>query len=75
MEEDKVKGFIQFQIRRKITNLYKTFLFILEDVKQKDDSNFSEEDYQRNRKRILDHGNDCMREIEEVLEKTDIRIK
>ena len=73
MEEDKVKGFVKFQVRRKITNLYKNFLFILED--QKDKSYNSEEDYQRNRKRILDYGNDTIREIDEILDSLDIKLK
>ena len=73
MNEDKVKGFLQFQVRRKVTNLYKNFLFILEDQKSKQYN--SEEDYQRNRKRILDYGNDTIREIEEILDNLEIRIK
>jgi len=73
MKEDKVKGFLQFQVRRKVTNLYKNFLFILEDQKSKEYN--SEEDYQRNRKRVLDYGNDTIREIEEILDNLEIRIK
>ena len=73
MEEEKVKGFVKFQVRRKVTNLYKNFLFILEDQKSKQYN--SEEDYQRNRKRILDYGNDTIREIEEILDNLEIRIK
>jgi|TARA_Y100001938_G_scaffold147029_1_gene227304 hypothetical protein len=73
MNEDKVKGFLQFQVRRKVTNLYKNFLFILEDQKSKEYN--SEEDYQRNRKRVLDYGNDTIREIEEILDNLEIRIK
>jgi hypothetical protein len=73
MENDKVKDFLQFQVRRKITNLYKNFLFILEDIKDKEYN--SEEDYQRHRKRVLDFGNDTIREIEETLESLDIKIK
>lgn len=73
MENDKVKDFLQFQVRRKITNLYKNFLFILEDIKDKEYN--SEEDYQRHRKRVLDFGNDTIREIEETLGSLDIKIK
>ena len=73
MNEDKVKGFLQFQVRRKVTNLYKNFLFILEDQKSKEYN--SEEDYQRNRKRVLDYGHDTIREIEEILDNLEIRIK
>ncbi len=73
MENDKVKDFLQFQVRRKITSLYKNFLFILEDIKDKEYN--SEEDYQRHRKRVLDFGNDTVREIEETLESLYIKIK
>ena len=73
MESDKVKDFLQFQVRRKITNLYKNFLFILEDIKDKEYN--SEEDYQRHRKRVLDFGNDTIREIEETLERFDFKLK
>ena len=73
MEKDKVKEFLQFQIRRKVTNLYKNFLFILEDIKDKEYN--SEEDYQRHRKRVLDFGNDAIREIEESFKSVDINLK
>ena len=68
MEDDKVKEFLQFQIRRKITNLYKQFFFILEDL-QVNGIKIPEETHQRIRKRILDLGNDCIRELEEYFEK------
>jgi len=71
--ENNIKSFLQFQVRRKITNLYKNFLFILEDLKDKEYN--SEEDYQRHRKRVLDFGNDTIREIEETLENLDVKIK
>ena len=74
MEEEKVKGFVKFQVRRKITNLYKNFLFILEDLKDKEYYN-SEEEYQKARKRVLDLGNDLIRDIDETLDNVDIRLK
>jgi|TARA_B100000131_G_scaffold291219_1_gene304613 hypothetical protein len=74
MEEDKVKGFVKFQVRRKITNLYKNFLFILEDLKDKKYYN-SEEEYQKTRKRVLDLGNDLIRDIEETLDNVDVKLK
>lgn len=72
-EREMIKEFLQFQIRRKVTNLYKQFLFILEDVEQ--DRNNTKEHYQRNRKRILDFGNDTIRELEECLKNLEIKIK
>ena len=74
MEEEKVKGFVKFQIRRKVTNLYKNFLFILEDLKDKEYYN-SEEEYQKVRKRTLDLGNDLIRDIEETLDSVDVKLK
>lgn len=72
-EREMIKEFLQFQIRRKVTNLYKQFLFILEDAEQ--DRNNTKEHYQRNRKRILDFGNDTIRELEECLKNLEIKIK
>ena len=74
MEKDKVKEFLQFQVRRKVTNLYKNFLFILEDLKE-NEYDISEESYQRQRKRVLDFGNDTIREIEETLKSLDVKLK
>ncbi len=73
MEGEKAKDFLKFQMRRKVTNLYKNFLFILED--SSDSGYNSQEAYQRNRKRILDYGNDTIREIEELLQSADVKLK
>ena len=73
MEGEKAKDFVRFQIRRKVTNLYKNFLFILEDSTSPQHN--SEEAYQRNRKRILDYGNDTIREIDELIDSLDIKLK
>ena len=73
-KEEKEKEFLKFQVTRKVTNLYKNFLFILEDL-QEADNNLSDESYKRNRKRVLDYGNDSIREIEEYLDKFKIRLK
>ena len=51
------KEFLEFQINRKVKTLYKNFLFILEDLKDKD-YDIDDETYQKLRKRVLDHGND-----------------
>lgn len=72
--DPKIKEYILFQFRRKITNLYKQFLFILEDVSHSK-YNISDESYQKYRKRILDAGNDTIRELEEDLNKLDFKIK
>lgn len=68
------KDFIKFHTNRRIINLYKNFLGILEDLAQ-DNPDISPEKYQRLRKKVLDAGNDCYREIEEVLDKVEITLK
>jgi len=72
--DEKSKDFLVFQLRRKVVNLYKNYLFILEDL-EKAGYDIPEEEFQRIRKRILDYGNDTIREIEENLEKFDIELK
>ena len=72
-DETRIKDFVNFQINRKVKNLYKQFLFILEDLR--DDKYHSSDVYERHRKRVLDAGNDCIREIEEALSQLDIRLK
>ena len=67
MELDiKVKEYISFQNKRKVVNLYKNFLILIEDLRE-DGYNISEEKYQRLRKRVLDSGNDAIRQFEEDL--------
>lgn len=62
----KLKEYIIFHNKRKVINLYKNFLIILEDLRE-DGYNISDEKYQRLRKRILDCGNDTIRQFEEEL--------
>lgn len=68
MQSSKEKDYLTFQIRRKIINLYKNFFFILEDAK------LTDEQYQKNRKRILDLGNDTIREIEDDINKFNVNL-
>jgi predicted esterase YcpF (UPF0227 family) len=74
MKGEKEKEFLQFQVQRKVVSLYKSFLFILEDLKAQG-YDIDEEMYQRCRKRVLDQGNDAIREIEDYLNNFDIRLK
>ena len=75
MEKDeREKDFLKFQLRRKVTNLYKRFLIILEDMNE-DQYNTAEEAYQKAQKKILDEGNDTIRELEENIDQFDIRLK
>jgi hypothetical protein len=74
MENEALKDITLFQIKRKITNIYKNFFFILEDL---GDSgyNINDETYQKIRKRVLDNANDAFREIEESFTKLNITLK
>jgi hypothetical protein len=63
------KGFIY----RDIKKLYLSFLYILEDLKSK--NQITEEEFQRLRKRVLDYGNNCYRNIDEQLNSFDFIIK
>ncbi len=67
-DRDIINNFFAFQTRRKITNLYKQFFFILEDLSA-DGIKIPEETHQRLRKRILDLGNDTIRELDKYYEK------
>ena len=71
-QEDKGRDFIKFHHRRKTINLCKSFLLLLEDMKNE---NLTEEKYQKVRKRVLDGGNDSIREFEEHLENFSIGIR
>ena len=73
--DSKLDEFIKFQINRKVINLYKTFFIILEDLQEQGFLKMSSASYTRVRKKVLDGGNDCIREIEDYLEKLDVSIK
>ena len=74
MENDPIKDITLFQIKRKITNIYKNFFFILEDLSDSG-YNINDETYQKIRKRVLDNANDAVREIEENFSKINITLK
>lgn len=74
MENDAIKDITLFQVKRKITNIYKNFFFILEDLSDSG-YNISDETYQKIRKRVLDNANDAAREIEESFSKLNITLK
>lgn len=66
---DLLRGFIY----RDIKKLYLSFLYTLEDLKSQDKIN--DDEFQRMRKRVLDHGNNCYRNIEEELNNFDFKLK
>lgn len=67
--DDLVKGFIY----RDVKKLYLSFLYSLEDLRSQD--KISDEEFQRMRKRVLDYGNNCYRNIEEELNNFDFKLK
>lgn len=64
--------FVEGLISRDIKKLYLSFLYILEDLRDQD--NISEENFQKLRKRVLDYGNNCYRNIEEQLNSFDFNL-
>tara|TARA_R110000772_G_scaffold249530_2_gene364017 strand:+ start:125831 stop:126109 length:279 start_codon:yes stop_codon:yes gene_type:complete len=72
-KEDVLEFVALQQVRRKVSNLNKQFLFVLEDLKV--DYNIDEERFSRTRKRVLDVGNDTFRELEEYLGNFHIKEK
>lgn len=64
-----VKGLIY----RDIKKLYLSFLYTIEDLKSQD--KITEDEFQRMRKRVLDYGNNCYRNIEEELNNFDFKLK
>jgi hypothetical protein len=65
---DLVKGVVY----RDIKKLYLSFLYTLEDLQNQD--KISDEEFNRLRKRVLDHGNNCYRNIEEQLNSFDFTL-
>ena len=65
------KEYIKFHVRRKTTSLYKDLLFILEDLKE-DQYNISDKVFSRMRKRVLDNGNEAIRELDTIIDQIKI---
>jgi hypothetical protein len=71
MELD-LNSFISGYIQKEVKKLYTSYLYSIEDLKN--DGVISEETFVKIRKRILDYGNDCSRNIQEQLECLDFKI-
>lgn len=68
-----IQNFIKGFIKRSITRLFLSFIYILEDIVS--EGKLTEEEFQRLRKRILDKGNNCIRDINLELENFDFLFK
>jgi hypothetical protein len=69
----KEQDYLSFQVRRKVTSLFKNYFIILEDLIRENPS-ISQEKYNQIRKRILDYSNDTIREIEQDIEQFKISL-
>jgi hypothetical protein len=65
--------FINNMVKRVINRLFLSFIYILEDIRN--DGKISNDEYQKFRKKILDHGNDAIREINSELQNFDFIFK
>lgn len=68
-----IQNFIKGFIKRSITRLFLSFIYMLEDFVA--DGRLTEDEFQRLRKRILDKGNNCIRDIDTELENFDFLFK
>lgn len=64
--------FVSGLIARDVKKLYLSFLYLIEDLKNED--KITEEEFQRLRKRVLDYGNNCYRNIDEQLNSFDFTL-
>lgn len=65
MKLDKTKELLSFQVKRNVGKVYKVSLNILESLNKKGIVN--DEDFVKYRKKILDTGNDSIRELEDLI--------
>jgi hypothetical protein len=64
-----IKEFVLGYIKKSVTRLFLSFIYVLEDIVA--DGRMSDEEFQKIRKRILDHGNNTIRDITKELENFD----
>ncbi len=73
MDKDAAKDFLRFHVNRKITNLSKSFLIVIEDLIA-DGYVFPPDKHQRIRKKVLDANGETIRDLESYLDKLDITV-
>jgi len=73
MTEFDINGFVTSAIVREVKKLYLSFLYTTEDLAN--NNKLSEEDFAYLRKRILDYGNNTVRNLEEQLDNFDFTFK
>lgn len=67
-------NYLKFHIEKDVKSLYKSFLLLIEDLEQRG-YKFNEDDFKYIRKKILDKGNETIRELEIEVDKFDIKLK
>lgn len=70
IERGSAADLTKFQIERNVMSLCKNFLIVLEDIRDG-----TPIDYQKQRKRVLDAGNNAIREIESQIDLFNINYK
>jgi hypothetical protein len=68
-----IQNFIKGFVKRSVTRLFLSFIYTLEDLVA--ENKITDEEFQRLRKRILDKGNNCIRDINDELENFDFLFK
>jgi hypothetical protein len=68
-----INNFVVASVNREVKKLYLSFLYSTEDLHN--NGKLSDEDFQMARKRILDYGNNCIRNLEEQLNNFDFSFK
>lgn len=66
--------YLKFHAARSITNLFKNYLALFEVLEERG-YRFGEEDYKFVRKKILDYGNNTIRELNGEIDKFDILLR
>lgn len=68
-----IQNFIKGFVKKSVTRLFLFFIYTLEDLVSEE--KITQEEFQRLRKRVLDKGNSCVREILEELENFEFLFK
>ena len=68
-----ISAFVEGLVKKAITRLFLSFIYVLEDLVA--DGRMSSEEFQRLRKRILDNGNNAVRDINTELQNFDFLLK
>lgn len=71
--QDVAKSLLLYHLNKDVRNLYKDLILVAEDIVYQFE--LGEEVFTRLRKRILDKGNDCLRNLETGIEQFTVDLK